>query len=104
MKYGLKDKYLKEIIKVLNGYKEIDEAVLFGSRALGNYKNTSDIDIALKGKSVTNFLTASLKSKIEDESIIPYFFDFIAYDKLNHRDLMEHIDKYGIRIYKRDDN
>lgn len=101
MKYGLKEEELKTIIKYLAKYKEIEEAVLFGSRAIGTYKLASDIDIALKGKHITPFIAAAVKSELEDDSIIPYFFDIVPYPQLTHQDFIQHIDIYGITIYRR---
>ena len=96
MRYGLPDEHIKIILDYIARYSEIEEAVLFGSRALGTYKPGSDVDIALKGNKVDSFLAAHLKSEIEEETTLPYFFDFVAYSKLNHKDLIKHIDKYGV--------
>ena len=96
MRYGLPDEHIKIILDCIARYSEIEEAVLFGSRALGTYKPGSDVDIALKGNKVDSFLAAHLKSEIEEETTLPYFFDFVAYSKLNHKDLIKHIDKYGV--------
>ncbi len=46
MKYGLEDYQLKTIIHYLEKKIEVEEAVLFGSRAIGTYKKASDVDIA----------------------------------------------------------
>ena len=96
MRYGLPEEHIKIILDYIARYSEIEEAVLFGSRALGTYKSGSDVDIALKGNEVDSFLTAHLKSQIEEETCLPYFFDFVAYSKLSHKDLIRHIDKYGV--------
>jgi len=96
MRYGLPDEHIKIILDYIARHSEIEEAVLFGSRVLGTYKQGSDVDIALKGNEVDSFLAAHLKSEIEDETTLPYFFDFVAYSKLNHKDLIRHIDKYGV--------
>jgi predicted nucleotidyltransferase len=50
MKFGLSNKQLEEIISVIQQYPEVEEAVLFGSRAINTFKEASDVDIALKGK------------------------------------------------------
>lgn len=47
---GLTDKDLKEITGILARFPQIKEALIFGSRALGNYKKGSDIDLVLKGE------------------------------------------------------
>jgi predicted nucleotidyltransferase len=50
MKYGLSDKQLQEIKEILASYESVEQAVLFGSRAIDTYKEASDVDIAIKGK------------------------------------------------------
>jgi predicted nucleotidyltransferase len=52
MKYGLKDDVVKKIINVFSKYPQIEKAVLYGSRAKGNYKNGSDIDLTLFGENL----------------------------------------------------
>ena len=96
MRYGLPNEHIKIILDYIARYSEIEEAVLFGSRALGTYKQGSDVDIALKGNKADSFLAAHLKSEIEEETTLPYFFDFVAYSKLSHKDLIRHIDEYGV--------
>ncbi|MEI6284934.1 MAG: nucleotidyltransferase domain-containing protein [Bacillota bacterium] len=54
------------MITFIKSYTEVNEAVLFGSRALGTYKGASDVDIALKGEAVTSGLAAKMKFDIED--------------------------------------
>ena len=49
MRFGLKESILENISNILKKYKEVESAKIFGSRARGDYKNTSDIDIALFG-------------------------------------------------------
>ncbi|MCK0202958.1 nucleotidyltransferase domain-containing protein, partial [Ornithobacterium rhinotracheale] len=46
--YGLKEKHIDTIQSIFGKYPEIDEAILYGSRAKGNYQNGSDIDLTLK--------------------------------------------------------
>ena len=96
MRYGLSNEHIKIILDCIAQHSEIEEAILFGSRALGTYKPGSDVDIALKGNKVDSFLAAHLKSEIEEETTLPYFFDFVAYSKLSHKDLIRHIDEYGV--------
>lgn len=103
MKYGLREDELHIIITYIAKHREIETAILFGSRAMGTYRQTSDIDIALKGEQVTPFVAATLKSELEDETVIPYFFDFVSYPQLTHREFIKHIDEYGITIYSRRD-
>lgn len=52
MRYGLTDQDLNYIIKTIAKFDEIEKAVLFSSRAKGNYKPGSDIDIAIYGDEI----------------------------------------------------
>lgn len=49
MKYGLRKDIIEKINTVFAVFPLVDEAVIYGSRAKGNLKNGSDIDISLKG-------------------------------------------------------
>ena len=49
MKYGLPQSTVQKICSVLNRYPQVEKAILYGSRAKGNYKNGSDIDLTLRG-------------------------------------------------------
>lgn len=59
----------------------------------------SDIDRALKGKHITPFIAAAVKSELEDDMI--NFFDIVLYPQLTYQDSIRHIDIYGIVIYRR---
>ncbi len=107
MKYGLSESQLKEIIKVISSYKEIEEVILFGSRAMDTFKKASDVDIVIKGRRVSRQLADDLKFYFEEETYLPFFFDVIAYpDLLDNKKTLapifkKHIDKKGILIYRR---
>jgi nucleotidyltransferase substrate binding protein (TIGR01987 family) len=49
MPYGLRDSDVTQILTVLEQCHEVDAALLFGSRAKGNYKRGSDVDLAIVG-------------------------------------------------------
>lgn len=104
MIYGLSDAQRQEIIQFIAAYPEVEEAILFGSRALGTYKPASDVDIALKGPGVTASLAARLKFDIEEDTYLPYFFDFVAYSTITRAALKAHIDGKGICLYRQVDN
>ena len=95
MKYRLLEKQLKEITEIFASYQEIDEAILFGSRAKGTHKEASDVDIVIKGENVTYSFVAKLKSHLEEDTYLPYFFDVIAYKTITSDELKEHIRIYG---------
>ena len=81
-------------------HPSIKEALLCGSRALGTHKESSDIDIALKGD-ITPTLLAHLKEELED-STLPYFCDILDYERAP-QELKEHIDTHALTLYKREE-
>lgn len=97
---GLNESSTAIVLDFLTGTEAVEEAVLFGSRAKGNYKTGSDIDIAIKGKGVDKDVISTLNAAFEESSLI-YFVDVIAYDHITNPDLKEHIDRVGKVLFKR---
>jgi len=85
---------------VFQKHDAIDSVTLYGSRAKGNYKAGSDIDLTIKGL----VLSFSELMKIEDEIddlYLPYGIDLSQYEQLTNSDLMNHIDRVGVVIYSK---
>jgi predicted nucleotidyltransferase len=94
---GLSDSQLSLIKGVFAQYENIEKAIVFGSRAKGNFKQHSDIDLALFGD--LNSLNAEgVKLALEELPLI-YKFDVLAYNELKNQALREHIDRVGVEIY-----
>ena len=103
MKYGLKDSTIEKIQSVLARYPEVERAILYGSRAMGNYKNGSDIDLTLCGGAG---LTMKVLYRIMDELddlLLPYMIDLSILDNISDPDLCDHIHRVGLTFYARDD-
>ncbi|RGM53100.1 nucleotidyltransferase domain-containing protein [Bacteroides uniformis] len=96
-RHGICWKTVIRICAVLARFDEVREAVLFGSRAKGNYKKGSDIDIAVKGPVEKDALAQLMMAF--DESLLPYLVDVVVYANLENEALREHIDRVGVRIY-----
>ena len=99
--YGLLDRDLKYILEATHKYPEIEEVILFGSRAMGNYKKGSDVDLAIIGESVDRKTIRRLSDDLNEEYPLPYFFDVISYKDISNQELVKHIDNVGISIYTR---
>src|SRR5690606_25330131 len=96
---GLKQDYLQSMSEVFAKFPEIHGVILYGSRAKGNYKSYSDIDISLLGS-----IDLSLQNKIEvelDDLLLPYVFDVSVLAKIKNKDLVDHIERVGIPIYSK---
>lgn len=98
--FGLNQNHIDQICEKIAMFKEIEEVLIFGSRAMGNYKKGSDIDLALKGKGVTTSTANKLKLELSEKTNLPYYFDVIAYGKINNQALINHINNFGLRLYK----
>lgn len=99
--FGLRESDLKNMVKIFEQFDSIREAVLFGSRAKGNYRHGSDVDIALKGDIDFRTMT-QIRYTLNEESLMPYKFDLVNYSHIHNQDLKEHIDRVGISIYYND--
>ncbi|NDP22610.1 MAG: hypothetical protein GZ091_16235 [Paludibacter sp.] len=100
MKFGLEQNTIDNIISVLEQYPKVDKAFVFGSRAKGNYKEGSDIDIAIKGNELNFNDVRSLVGKLDELNLI-YDIDLLDYAKIKEPALKEHIDSVGIELYSR---
>ena len=99
MKFGLNDDILEILTRYVQVFPDIDELIIFGSRAMGNYKPTSDIDIALKG--TLNKNTASdLWSMLDNAPRFPYKIDVLDYNTISNIELKKHIDEEVRLFYK----
>lgn len=101
MDFGLRQQDLNEIIRILQKIPVVEEAIIFGSRAKGNFKKGSDIDIAVKGKEIGHEAVASLSFLLNEESVMPYFFDIVHFEEISEKALLEHINRVGQCIYLR---
>lgn len=100
-KFGLFNKDVEIIISVLSKQPKVDKAYLFGSRVKGNYKNGSDIDLALKGRDLDFNIINEISYLLNEETQLPYKFDVLNYHTINEPDLKDHIDRLGIELYRK---
>ncbi|MFN2373515.1 MAG: nucleotidyltransferase domain-containing protein [Cyclonatronaceae bacterium] len=99
--FGLKTYEIKQIITVLEEFLEVEEAVLFGTRAMGRYRRNSEVDIALKGRLVNGEVTARVREALSGLPGIPFRFDVVCYSDLENPVLVEHIGRVGQVLYKK---
>ncbi len=97
--FGLQHEDITAIIAVLAQYPSVQTALIFGSRAKGNYKQGSDVDIALKGAEMSDQTAAAVAYQLNEETIMPYRFDVLNYHTIVNPDLRAHIDRVGQQLY-----
>jgi predicted nucleotidyltransferase len=101
MKFGIPDKSLRLIMNELNAFQEIEKCAVFGSRAMGHYRNGSDLDLVVYGPSITEKTLTRLGSRLNEELPLPYYFDIVHYEAITTPSLREHIDTCGVPFYHR---
>lgn len=98
--FGLLERDMTCIREAISYFPEIERAVIFGSRAMGNYKKGSDVDIAIVGESITKNTVSKLHDLLNEEYLLPYFFDVVHYESIANVDLIRHIDISSIVVYE----
>lgn len=100
MNHGLPAATVAKIHEVFSRHPEIEKAALYGSRAKGNFKNGSDIDLTLFGGKLDSKILAKLDCELDD-LLLPYEFDISIFSELTHPELIEHIIRVGKVFYER---
>ncbi|MBI3511044.1 MAG: nucleotidyltransferase domain-containing protein [Bacteroidetes bacterium] len=99
--FGLKKSDLEILIAIFKKENTIEQAIIFGSRAKGNFSSGSDVDIALKGKDLTDDIVAHLRFQLNEETMSPYKFDLLNYNTISNADVISHIDRAGKIFYSK---
>lgn len=94
---GLSSETLNILASIFSRYPEIEEVILYGSRAKGNFTERSDIDLAAKGN-ISRYVISRILLELEDSNILNSI-DLQSYNELKNRELIQHIDRVGIRVY-----
>ncbi len=97
--FDLTEQDRKQLESAILKFPEIERAIIFGSRAMGNSKKGSDVDLAIVGKNVTSAMALRLRSLLNDELPLPYFLDVVRYETITNENLKRHIDEYGVVLF-----
>ncbi len=102
-RFGLQLEVIERIQAVLESFEEIDTVLLYGSRAKGNHRNGSDVDLTIKtfsGVPVRGNLVFRVTDAIDELNLI-YTFDISLFDHIQQDDLLDHISRVGEIFYQR---
>jgi predicted nucleotidyltransferase len=101
-KTGLPSKAIEQINAVLARHPAIEQAILYGSRAKGNFRNGSDIDLSLQSDTLTSRELLRIESELDD-LLLPYKIDLSLFRDIDNADLAAHIGRVGVVFYQRAD-
>jgi predicted nucleotidyltransferase len=100
-KFGLLSADVETILQTLCKYPSVERAYIFGSRAKGNFRNGSDVDIALKGSALDFDTLSQISYWLNEETTMPYQFDLVRYETIKEEAFKAHIDRVGIEFYSK---
>ena len=98
MMYGMEDDELQLMNDTFAKTANLQQVILYGSRAKGNNRPFSDVDITLIGDSLTDDDLADVAFRLS-ESSLPYFCDVSLFSRLDNPALIDHIKRRGKIIY-----
>lgn len=98
--FGLKHATMDKMNLVFARFNEIEEVIIYGSRAKGNFKNGSDLDLTIRGEKMDYKGLADLETQL-DELKLPYTIDLSLHLKIASEELLEHIQSVGKIFWKR---
>ncbi|TXD79746.1 nucleotidyltransferase domain-containing protein [Algoriphagus ratkowskyi] len=100
---GISNTHLQEIRDYAKKYSNIEKVIIYGSRAKGNYKPGSDLDLVLIGDHL-EFRDQLNFSGDLDDSYQPYFFDVAIEGHIRNESLLDHVRRVGKVIYDKSDS
>lgn len=101
--YGLPPHTIQAIQGVFAAYPQLEQAILYGSRARGNYRNGSDIDLTLLGSALNLSHLHAIETKLDD-LLLPYYIDLSLHQHIQNPELLAHIEAVGVVFWGRGDS
>ncbi len=102
MKFGLEQNVIDRINSIFIQYEDIDQVIIYGSRAKGNYKTGSDIDLTIYSDDFGTSDMLKAANQIDD-LLLPYKIDLSIFNQISNSDLIDHINRVGHIFYDKTD-
>jgi len=93
-RFGLPEHVIEQLCKIFQGYPEIERVLVYGSRAKGNYRPGSDIDLSLIAPAMSFDDLLQIENRIDD-LLLPWMVDLSLLHQVDNPDLVEHINRVG---------
>lgn len=98
-RYGLPEAAIGAIQQVLAAHPQVQQAILYGSRAIGSQRQASDIDLTLVGAAINSRTMAQIDAELDD-LLLPWMIDLSRHSDLSHPPLLDHIERVGQVFYR----
>ncbi len=96
--HGLPDTAVAKLQSVFAAHPHVERVILYGSRAKGNYRPGSDIDLTIVGDAVDWQELLRIDNEIDD-LLLPYKWDLSLMRQIDNPDLLDHIRRVGVVFY-----
>ncbi|AEK24245.1 nucleotidyltransferase domain-containing protein [Capnocytophaga canimorsus] len=97
--FGLETAVLTSFQNIFEKFENIEKVIIYGSRAKGNFRYNSDIDLSIIGEiSYDDLLKIEL---LIDELLLPYKVDLSVFNNIDNSELKAHIERVGVVLYKK---
>lgn len=100
MKFGLSPGTIQKLQQLFSNHDSIKKVIIYGSRAKGNYREGSDIDLNVMGDNFDSSEMVNLQNEIDD-LLLPYKVDLSSDANISNDDLKEHIGRVGKLFYEK---
>ena len=90
---------VEKIRTVFAFHPEVQKAVLYGSRAKGNFKTGSDIDLTMYGDDINHRILLKILEELDD-LLLPWMIDLSIFRQIDNASLREHIERVGVVFYE----
>ncbi|MEO6638974.1 MAG: nucleotidyltransferase domain-containing protein [Ginsengibacter sp.] len=101
MKFGLTNEQFLLIQNTLMAMAEIERVLIFGSRAIDNYRPSSDIDLVVLGKNISRNSINKISSALDDLPL-PFMFDLLDFNSISNIELKNKIVAHGKVFFERE--
>ncbi|MGH8436469.1 MAG: nucleotidyltransferase domain-containing protein [Pseudomonas sp.] len=100
LRFGLPPHAVEKLRGVFQGWPQIQRVLLYGSRAKGNYRPGSDIDLTLEGEDLSLSQLLAIENQIDD-LLLPWMVDLSLKHRIDSPALLDHIQRVGVPFYTR---
>lgn len=100
LRFGLPAHAIEKLCAVFQGWPQIQRVLLYGSRAKGNYRPGSDIDLTIEGEELTLSQLLAIENEIDD-LLLPWMVDLSLKHRIDTPSLLDHIQRVGVPFYTR---
>ena len=96
--FGLPNNVIHQLHAIFHHYKQINQVILYGSRAMGNYNPGSDIDLCIDSDTLSLSDLLKIENQIDD-LLLPWRVDISLKHAIDNTNLHKHIQNVGLIFY-----